>query len=77
MRKWINMLAVFAVLVHAGALVRHHAVMVDAQAQHRALLADLAVICHSNGSMERLAASDCPPFPSLWTQKTPARSAPA
>lgn len=63
MRKWINMVAMFAVLLHAGALVRHHAVMVDAQAQHRALLADLAVICHSNGSTERLAASDLPAVP--------------
>ncbi len=62
MRRWINILAMFAVLVHAGALVRHHAVMLDAQAQHRTLLADLAVICHSNG-MERLAASDLPAVP--------------
>lgn len=63
MRRWINLLAVFAVLLHAGALVRHHAVMLDAQAQHQTLLADLAVICHSNGSTERLAASDLPIVP--------------
>lgn len=63
MRRWINILAVFAVLLHAGALVRHHAVMLDAQAHHQALLADLAVICHSNGSTERLAASDLPAVP--------------
>lgn len=63
MRRWINILAVFAVLLHAGALVRHHAVMLDARAQHQTLLADLAVICHSNGSMERLAASDLPAVP--------------
>jgi hypothetical protein len=63
MRRWINMLAVFAVLLHAGALVRHHAVMLGAQGQHQTLLADLAVICHSNGSTERLAASDLPAVP--------------
>jgi hypothetical protein len=63
MRRWINILAVFAVLLHAGALVRHHSVMLDAQAQHQTLLADLAVICHSNGSTERLAASDLPAVP--------------
>lgn len=57
------MLAMFAVLLHAGALVRHHTVMLDAQAQHQALLADLAVICHSNGNTERLAASDLPAVP--------------
>ena len=63
MRRWINILAVFAVLLHAGALVRHHAVMLGAQGQHQALLADLAVICHGNGSTERLAASDLPAVP--------------
>jgi hypothetical protein len=63
MRRWINILAVFAVLLHAGALVRHNAIMVDAQAQHQTLLADLAVICHSNGSTERIAASDLPAVP--------------
>ncbi len=63
MRRWINILAVFAVLLHAGALVRHNAIMVDAQAQHQTLLANLAVICHSNGSTERIAASDLPAVP--------------
>jgi len=63
MRRWINILAVFAVLLHAGALVRHHAVMLGAQGQHQTLLADLAVICHGNGSTERLAASDLPAVP--------------
>ena len=63
MRRWINILAVFAVLLHAGALVRHHAVMLDAQRQHQTLLTDLAVICHSDGSTGRLAASDLPAVP--------------
>lgn len=63
MRRWINILAVFAVLLHAGAVVRHHTVMLDAQARHQALLADLAVICHSNGSTERLAGSELPAVP--------------
>lgn len=49
MRRWINILAVFAVLLHAGALVRHHAVMLNADAQHKALLADLGAICHGGG----------------------------
>ena len=63
MRKWINILAVFAVLLHAGALVRHHATMLDAQLQHRALVADLAAICHGNGGIENLAAADLPVVP--------------
>lgn len=63
MRRWINILAVFAVLLHAGALVRHHAVMLNADAQHKALLADLGAICHGGGGTERLAASDLPAIP--------------
>lgn len=63
MRRWINILAVFAVLVHAGALVRHHAVMLSANTQHQALLADLGMICHGGGGTERLAAADLPVIP--------------
>jgi hypothetical protein len=63
MRRWINILAVFGVLLHAGALVRHHAVMLNANTQHQALLADLAAICHGSGGTERLAASDLPTVP--------------
>ncbi|MFM9846148.1 MAG: DUF2946 family protein [Hyphomicrobiaceae bacterium] len=63
MRRWINILAVFAVLLHAGALVRHHAVMLNADTQHQALLADLATICHGGGGTQRLAATDLPAIP--------------
>jgi hypothetical protein len=63
MRRWINILAMFAVLVHAGALVRHHTVMLDAQLQHRVLVSDLAAICHGNGGTENLAAADLPVIP--------------
>ncbi len=62
MRSWISILAMFAVLLHAGALVRHHTVMLDAQAQHRALAADLSAICHG-ATGDRLAAVDLPVIP--------------
>ena len=48
--RWvISLLSVLGVLAHAGALVRHNAVMVDAHLQHQALVADLQIICHSGG----------------------------
>ena len=49
LRWWISLLAVLGVLLHAGALVRHNAVMAGAHLQHQALVADLQVICHSGG----------------------------
>ena len=49
LRRWISLLAVVGVLLHAGALVRHNAIMAGVHLQHQALLADLQVICHSGG----------------------------
>jgi hypothetical protein len=49
LRRWISLLAVVGVLLHAGALVRHNAAMAGAHLQHQALVADLQVICHSGG----------------------------
>ena len=63
MRRWVNLLAIVAVLLHAGALIRHHAVMVDAQASHRALVADLATICHSAIGVGSAAAEELPFIP--------------
>lgn len=48
-RRLIGVLAVSGVLLHVGALVHHNAVMVEAQFQHNALLADLGRICHGGG----------------------------
>lgn len=53
-RKWLSLLALAGVLVHAAALVRHHIVMLGAASQTpavAALLADLSTgnfICHGN-----------------------------
>lgn len=60
MRKWTSILAVFGVLLHAGALVRHHVVMLGAGSPYQALLADLQVICHGAGNSERIAQSELP-----------------
>lgn len=68
---WIAIVAVVGVLLHAAAVVRHHGVM-SAQSAERALLADLAIICHGAGGSLKIAAelpsdvpaqrggSDCP-----------------
>ena len=49
-RRWIAVVALLGVLLHAGALVRHHATMLGATLDHQALLADLGRICHSAGT---------------------------
>jgi hypothetical protein len=63
MRRWISFLAVLGVLLHAGAVVRHHIVMLGLPASPSAeqtLLADLQVICHGTGDQPALAGGDAP-----------------
>ena len=62
-RRWISILALLGVLLHAGAIVRHHAAMTGATLQYRALLTDLAQICHGGATGGDLAAADLPYVP--------------
>jgi hypothetical protein len=48
-RRYINLVALIGVLVHAGLVVRHHQVMLGAHLERQDLIGALAVICHSNG----------------------------
>lgn len=61
-RRWISILAVLGVLLHAGAIVRHNAAMAAASLQYQALVAGLSQICHSTGS-GTLDASEVPYVP--------------
>ena len=49
-RKWISVLAVLGVLLHAGVLVRHNAAMAGAALEYQTLLAGLSQICHGGGT---------------------------
>ena len=63
MRRWISFLAVLGVLLHAGAVVRHHVVMLGTPGPtgaEQALLANLQAICHGAGGQENRAATDGP-----------------
>lgn len=60
-RKWISVLALLGVLLHAGAIARHNAVMTGAAFQYQALLTGLSQICH--GSATRVAAAELPFVP--------------
>ena len=62
-RKWISVLAVLGVLLHAGALVRHNAAMASAALEHQALLASLTQICHGGGGGGTLDTSELPYVP--------------
>lgn len=68
MRKWINLLAALAVLLHAGAVVRHNASALGVALQHQVLLTDLGVICHDGSAASSLPASDLPRLPKPDTQ---------
>ena len=62
-RTWIGFWAVVGVLLHAGLVVRHHASMVSAKLAHQDLITSLSIICHSDGTTSKLAASEIPNIP--------------
>ena len=62
-RKWISVLALLGVLLHAGAIARHNAAMTGATFQYQALLTGLAQLCHSSTTGKVLAAAELPYVP--------------
>ena len=52
LRRVAAVLALFGVLLHAGASVRHQAVMLDAQRHHQALVTDLHKLCNPGGAVD-------------------------
>jgi hypothetical protein len=63
LRLLVHILAVFGVLAHAGALVRHNSVMVGATLEYNALLADIGSICHGDASSAGSLGSVPPAVP--------------
>ena len=61
-RRWVSILAVLGVLLHAGAIVRHNAAMASASLQYQALVAGLGQICHGTGT-GALDAAELPYVP--------------
>ena len=62
-RRWISVLALLGVLLHAGAIVRHNAAMTGATFQYQALLTGLAQVCHGSATGDALAAAELPFVP--------------
>jgi hypothetical protein len=62
-RKWISVLALLGVLLHAGAIARHNAAMTGATFQYQALLTGLSQICHGSAAGDVLAAAELPFVP--------------
>lgn len=44
-RRWMVVLAIWSLLLHAGLLVQHNGVMLNAHLAHNTLLSDLHVLC--------------------------------
>ena len=63
LRRWISIVAVMGVLLHAGFLVRHSLAMADASRQYHAILADLGSLCRASAGEERIPTSDLPQLP--------------
>jgi len=62
-RKWISVLALLGVLLHAGAIVRHNAAMTGANLEYQSLVTGLSQLCHSATSGKVLAAAEVPFVP--------------
>ena len=63
LRRWVSIVALLGVLLHAGAIVRHNAAMLGAQLEHQALLAGLSRICHGMGAAGESQPVDLPAIP--------------
>jgi hypothetical protein len=63
LRQWIGMIAVFGVLLHAVAVVRHHGLMLGVHLQYQALVSDLSGICHGGRSIVAETSADLPYVP--------------
>lgn len=63
LRRWIALVAMLAVLMHGGGLVRHNGVMLGAVLEHAALTSDLAAFCHSGGATDASKLGDLPSMP--------------
>lgn len=62
-RRWISVLAALGVLLHAGAIVRHNAIMTGAALQYQALLIGLTQHCHGGAAGGALVSGDLPYLP--------------
>lgn len=62
LRRAVSYLVVLGVLLHAAALVRHNAVMLDAHLLRGSLIADLHVLCNprSTASVDPASLADVP-----------------
>lgn len=50
LRRLMSFVVLLGVLLHAQAVVRHNAIMIDAHLQRADLIKDLLLICHPNGT---------------------------
>jgi hypothetical protein len=63
LRQLVGMMAVFGVLLHAVAVVRHHGLMLGTHLQYQALVSDLSAICHGGQSKAGEAPAELPYVP--------------
>lgn len=62
-KHWMVLVALIGVLLHAGLIVRHNAMALSAKLDHAALATLFGFICHGNGGVSRLPASEQPALP--------------
>ena len=69
-RRFVNLVALLGVLVHAGLAVRHSQVMLGAHLERQGLMAALGVICHGNGQATTSVDAELPWLPPPADQQT-------
>lgn len=63
MRRWTALVALLGVLLNAGLIARHNAMVLTAKLEHGALVTALGVICHGNGGTTNMADAERPALP--------------
>jgi len=63
LRRWVSVIAVLGVLLHAAAVVRHHGLMLAASPVLASLEADLLVLCHGGAQQTPDVPDGLPPGP--------------
>jgi DUF2946 family protein len=63
LRAWATIVAVLGVLLHVGALVRHHGVVLSGHLLEQVLAADLATFCHGGADVASGSPAGLPETP--------------
>jgi hypothetical protein len=70
LRRWVGIVALLGVLLHASAVVRHNSATLGSHLQHQSLLVGLLQLCSGAGGLVETQSADVPFIPSPTDAQT-------